>query len=51
MPRPTMQNVADQAGVHHKSTVCHVLNNTRYVEAITKERVLKAIEELGYRPQ
>lgn len=47
--RPTITDVAQLAGVS-KSTVSHVLNGTRYVEDETKQRVLNAIEELGYRP-
>jgi DNA-binding LacI/PurR family transcriptional regulator len=33
-----------------KATVSHVINATRYVEELTKQRVLDAIAELGYRP-
>jgi LacI family transcriptional regulator len=33
-----------------KSTVSHVVNNTRYVEAETRQRVLSAIDTLAYRP-
>ena len=47
--QPTMNDVAEKAGVS-KATVSHVLNNTRFVEESTKQRVLKAIKELGYRP-
>jgi LacI family transcriptional regulator len=49
MPRTTMQDVADRAKVS-KATVSHVINNTRFVEDSTKERVNQAIKELGYRP-
>ena len=49
MKRITMQDVAEQAGVS-KATVSHVINETRYVEDSTKERVLRAIQALGYRP-
>jgi LacI family transcriptional regulator len=48
MKRATMNDVAHLAGVS-KSTVSHVINETRYVEPDTRDRVLKAIEELGYR--
>jgi LacI family transcriptional regulator len=49
MKRPTMSDVAAQAGVS-KTTVSHVINDTRFVEEETKQRVLQAIAELGYRP-
>ncbi|MFH8253121.1 LacI family DNA-binding transcriptional regulator [Microbacterium sp. B2969] len=44
----TMVDVARIAGVSI-STVSHVLNGTRNVERSTRERVLAAIEETGYR--
>lgn len=47
--RPTISDVARLAEVS-KSTVSHVLNNTRNVEEPTRQRVLAAIAELGYRP-
>jgi len=49
MKRPTMGDVAARAGVS-KTTVSHVINDTRFVEEETKQRVLQAIAELGYRP-
>ena len=49
MKRPTMNDVAQQAGVS-KATVSHVINSTRFVESATQERVLQAIEELDYHP-
>jgi DNA-binding LacI/PurR family transcriptional regulator len=49
MKRPTMKDVAELAGVS-KTTVSHVINNTRFVEEETRLRVLQAISELGYRP-
>lgn len=49
MRRPTINDVAKQAGVS-KATVSHVINNTRFVEEETRQRVLQAIAELGYRP-
>lgn len=49
MKRVTISDVAHRAGVS-KSTVSHVINDTRFVESGTKERVLKAIEDLNYRP-
>ncbi len=49
MNRVTINEVAKRAGVS-KSTVSHVLNKTRAVEEPTRQKVLKAVEELGYRP-
>ena len=49
MRRPTINDVAKRAGVS-KATVSHVINNTRFVEEETRQRVLQAIAELGYRP-
>jgi LacI family transcriptional regulator len=49
MKRPTISDVARLAGVS-TTTVSHVINETRFVEEATKQRVLKAIDELGYRP-
>jgi LacI family transcriptional regulator len=49
MKRITMREVAERAGVS-KATVSHVINETRFVEDVTKERVKLAIKELGYRP-
>lgn len=45
---PTMDDVARLAGVS-VSTVSHVLNGTRNVNAATRERVDAAIAEIGYR--
>jgi LacI family transcriptional regulator len=45
--RARMRDVAKLAGVS-TATVSHVLNNTRYVEPATSERVRIAIEQLGY---
>jgi DNA-binding LacI/PurR family transcriptional regulator len=47
--RPTIIDVAKRAYVS-KSTVSHVINATRIVDEETKRRVLKAIADLGYRP-
>ncbi len=44
-----MRDVAERARVS-KTTVSHVINNTRFVEEETKQRVLQAIAELGYYP-
>jgi LacI family transcriptional regulator len=44
-----MSDVAELAGVS-KTTVSHVINETRFVEEETKRRVQEAIEELDYRP-
>ncbi|MBN1536770.1 MAG: LacI family DNA-binding transcriptional regulator, partial [Anaerolineales bacterium] len=49
MKRVTITDVAKLAGVS-KSTVSHVLNQTRFVEEITRQKVQAAIESLGYRP-
>jgi len=45
----TISDVARLAGVS-TATVSHTINNTRYVSNETKERVYKAIRELGYTP-
>jgi LacI family transcriptional regulator len=44
-----MADVAELAGVS-KSTVSHVINETRHVEDGTKQRVVEAIRQLDYRP-
>ncbi len=46
---PTIRDVAKRAGVS-VATVSHTINGTRFVEPETQERVRKAIEETGYRP-
>lgn len=46
--RPSMVDVARLAGVSHQ-TVSRVLNSPEGVRPATREKVLKAIEELGYR--
>lgn len=49
-PQVTQTDVARRAGVS-RSIVSYVINNgPRPVSTETRERVLKAIEELGYRP-
>jgi len=45
---PTISDVAKRAFVS-VSTVSHVLNGTRFVEEDTRQRVLAAAAELGYR--
>ena len=45
----TISDVARLAGVS-TATVSHTINNTRYVSAETKDKVYKAIAELGYTP-
>jgi LacI family transcriptional regulator len=45
----TLSDVAEQAGVSIK-TVSRVVNNQAEVNKDTRERVLRAIAELGYRP-
>jgi DNA-binding LacI/PurR family transcriptional regulator len=47
--RPTIKDVAKVAGVTYP-TVSRVLSNKPYVALETRERVLNAIVELGYRP-
>jgi len=50
MPRTTQKDVANRAGVS-TSIVSYVINNgPRSVSEETRQRVLQAIEELGYRP-
>jgi DNA-binding LacI/PurR family transcriptional regulator len=46
---PNMHDVAEAAGVSHQ-TVSRVLNDQPHVRQETRERVLRAIAELGYRP-
>ncbi len=46
---PTIREVAALAGVS-PTTVSHVVNNTRFVSAEVRQRVLSAMDELGYRP-
>jgi len=45
--RPTIQMVADAAGVS-RGTVDRVLNNRSYVKAEVRERMLQAMQEIGY---
>ena len=45
----TISDVARLAGVS-TATVSHTINNTRYVSAETKDKVYRAIAELGYTP-
>lgn len=47
--RITMNDVAKSAGVSI-TTVSHVINNTRKVDPITREKVEVAMKKLGYRP-
>ena len=48
--RPTIDDVARVAGFS-KSTVSRVLNDrTQYMRKETRQRVLKAMDDLGYRP-
>lgn len=49
MSKVTIYNVALKAGVS-LATVSRVLNNPEKVKETTRERVLKVIDELGYRP-
>lgn len=45
----TIKDVAEHASVS-TATVSHVINNTRYVENATREKVMNAIASLDYRP-
>ena len=47
--RISMFDVADRCGVSHQ-TVSRVVNGTGSVSAKTRDKVLAAIEELGYQP-
>ncbi|ADL08608.1 LacI family DNA-binding transcriptional regulator [Thermosediminibacter oceani] len=47
--QPTIKDVAREAGVSLK-TVSRVINNSSKVKPETREKVLKAIKTLGYRP-
>jgi DNA-binding LacI/PurR family transcriptional regulator len=47
--RPTMRDVARRAGVSIQ-TVSVVVNDKGVISAVTRERILAAIDELGYRP-
>lgn len=47
--RATRRDVAAEAGVT-ETIVSYVLNGNRYVSADKKERVMAAVEKLGYRP-
>jgi len=47
--RPRLADVAAHAGVS-KKTVSNVVNDSPFVAARTRSKVLAAIEELGYRP-
>ena len=47
--RPTMRDVAALAGVSFKS-VSRVVNDESGVSPAMRERVLEAVEELGYQP-
>lgn len=47
--KATIGDIARIANVS-KSTVSHVLNNTKHVSDQTREKILKVIEETGYTP-
>lgn len=49
MKRPTIRDVAARAGVSHQ-TISRVINGRDSVAASTRERVLRAIQELEYVP-
>ncbi|MBN1269029.1 MAG: LacI family DNA-binding transcriptional regulator [Kiritimatiellae bacterium] len=46
---PTLEDVGRRCGVS-RSTVSRVINNSPLVNTETKERVLKAVREMGYAP-
>ena len=46
---PSMRDVARRAGVSHQ-TVSRVINDSPNIRAGTRDRVLQAIDDLGYRP-
>ena len=48
-PKPTIYEVARRAGVS-RQTVSRVINNRPDVASDTRERILRIIEELNYRP-
>lgn len=47
--RPTLRDVARAADVSYQ-TVSRVINNNMHVSSDTRSRVLKAIDDLGFRP-
>lgn len=47
--RARMKDVAQKAGVS-TATVSHVINETRYVSDVTKQKVYRAMKELNYSP-
>lgn len=49
MSRTTIKDIALAAGVS-TTTVSHVVNNTRFVDPETRERVLQSMSALGYQP-
>ncbi len=49
MKKPSIKDIAKEAGVTI-STVSHVLNHSKFVTSATTDKVLTAVEKLGYRP-
>lgn len=47
--RPTQKDIAALAGVHY-SVVCRALQNHPSIPAVTRDRVQKIADEIGYRP-
>lgn len=47
--RVTLHDVAESAGVSYQ-TVSRVINNDPHVSKATRQRVLQAVKDLGYRP-
>lgn len=48
-PVPTLEAIAQTAGVS-RMTVSRVLRNVRHINPATRERVLQAVQQTGYRP-
>jgi DNA-binding LacI/PurR family transcriptional regulator len=46
---PNIRDVAREAGVSYQ-TVSRVLNDSPAIRPVTRERILKVIDEMGYRP-
>ena len=47
--KPTMQDVADLAGVS-KKTISRIINNSPSVNEVTRRGIQELIREIGYRP-
>jgi len=49
MPRPTLADIAERLGIS-KMSVSRALRGERHVSASLRERVIQAVNEMGYRP-